>query len=152
MIYLPLILAGLFSALFALIQAEAFGEWMPYFMGYFLCFFAYFKLIDVKGFAKSFAEYDLVTQKYPQYGMAYPFIELFLGIFFLTNFIPLLTNLALLGVMSVSSVGILKKVLSGESLKCACMGTALNVPLGYVSVVESVGMALMAALNLYLMA
>jgi len=33
----------------------------------------------------------------------------------------------------------------GEKLKCACMGTAFNLPMTTVTVVEDLGMAAMAA-------
>lgn len=148
MIYLPLILMALFSALFALIHSASPSDWMPFWMGYFLCFFAFFKFLDIKGFASAFQSYDFITKRWPPYGFIYPFLELFLGIFFLTRFLPFFTNLALLIVMTLSSIGIVKKVFQGEKLNCACLGTTLNVPLGYVSIVESVGMALMALINL----
>ena len=36
-------------------------------------------------------------------------------------------------------------VTRGEKLKCACMGTAFNLPMNTVTIVEDLGMAAMAA-------
>jgi hypothetical protein len=50
-----------------------------------------------------------------------------------------------LGLMLFSSVGVVQSVSRGEKLKCACMGTAFNLPMTTVTVVEDLGMAAMAA-------
>ena len=47
--------------------------------------------------------------------------------------------------MSFSSVGVVLAVTRGEQLKCACMGTAFNLPMTTVTIVEDLGMAAMAA-------
>ena len=48
-----------------------------------------------------------------------------------------------------SGVGVLKSILSGQKIKCACLGTVLNVPLSTVSVLENFGMGAMAAYKLF---
>jgi hypothetical protein len=50
--------------------------------------------------------------------------------------------------MAISGAGVIKSILSGQKLKCACLGTSLNVPLSMVSVIENVGMGAMAAYQL----
>ena len=39
--------------------------------------------------------------------------------------------------------------MSGQKIKCACLGTVLNVPLSAVSILENFVMAAMAAYQLY---
>jgi hypothetical protein len=51
-------------------------------------------------------------------------------------------------VMALSGAGVLNSVLSGQKLKCACLGTVLNVSLSTVSLLENFGMGAMAAYNL----
>jgi hypothetical protein len=46
--------------------------------------------------------------------------------------------------MAVSAVGVFQGMKKG-GISCACLGTALNVPLSTVSLVETVGMGVMAA-------
>ena len=50
--------------------------------------------------------------------------------------------------MLISSIGVIKSLRSGMNIKCACLGTVLSVPLSTVSVVENLGMGLMAFYNL----
>ncbi|XVN42196.1 MAG: hypothetical protein RCG15_05870 [Candidatus Rickettsia vulgarisii] len=52
--------------------------------------------------------------------------------------------------MTISGFGVLRSVLSGQKIKCACLGTALNVPLGVISIIENFGMGIMAVYMFYL--
>jgi hypothetical protein len=45
----------------------------------------------------------------------------------------------------VSAVGVLKALLDRRAIRCACLGTALNLPMTKVTLVEDLGMAAMAA-------
>jgi len=118
---------------------------MSSFMGLFLVNFAMFKLFDLQGFVKGFSMYDIIAQYFPKYALAYPFIELVLGLLYLSSFAPVITSILVLAIMSVGAVGVFKAVITGDKkLKCACLGTTLNVPLSTVSIIENVGMALMA--------
>ena len=54
-------------------------RFMPNFMAGFFLVFSFFKLLDLAGFAKSYAIYDVLAKKMPTYGYIYPFIELGLG-------------------------------------------------------------------------
>ncbi|MFI4957255.1 MAG: MauE/DoxX family redox-associated membrane protein [Gammaproteobacteria bacterium] len=150
--YFPLIVIVVFSALIPLgqkILGHTSSVTLMYgFMGYFLIFLSMFKFFDLPGFVKGFAKYDLVTQKFPVYGYVYPFIELFLGLAYLSHFILFLTSLLTIIVMSIGAVGVFKSLKSGEDIKCACLGTGLNVPLSTVSIVENVGMVVMAVLQI----
>jgi hypothetical protein len=118
------------------------------FMGLFFVVFAMFKLLDVAGFAKSFSGYDLVARRFPAYAYAYPWIELVLGLAYLDYWHPPLINLLTLALMALGAAGIATSLSDGRKLPCACLGTALNVPLGAVSIVENVGMGTMAAIML----
>ncbi len=148
--YVPLmVIIGLIILIcFALqIAAGSFNAhiWMQHFMGFFFVIFAMFKLINLPGFCKGFLMYDLLAKRFSAYGYIYPFIELALGLAYLSNVLPMLTNLVTLIVMAVSSLGVIKSIRDGMNIKCACLGTVLNVPLSTVSVIENVGMGLMAA-------
>lgn len=118
---------------------------MQHFMGLFFVIFSMFKLINIGGFYKGFRMYDILAKRYAWYGYCYPFIELALGLAYLSNVAPAATNLITLVIMAISSVGVIRSIKSGMNLKCACLGTILNVPLSTVSIIENVGMGLMAA-------
>lgn len=147
--YKPLIIIVTFCLILSLAQNQ-FDIFHPEslmcsFMGYFFVFLSLFKFFDLKGFVEGFSTYDLITQRAPFYGYAYPFIEFFLGLAYLTNFQLVAINLITVVVMGISGVGVLKSILSGQKVKCACLGTILNVPLGTISVFENFGMGAMAA-------
>lgn len=150
--YKPLIVIVIFCLILPYAQTykevQAFESLMYGFMGYFFIFLSIFKFFDLKGFVEGFATYDLVAKKFRPYGYLYPFIELFLGIAYLIGFHLLLVNSMTLVIMTISGLGVLKSVLSGQDIKCACLGTVLNVPLSTVSILENFGMGAMAAYKL----
>lgn len=137
------------SAALALVDGHM-HRFMECFMGLFFVNFAMFKLINLKGFADGFAMYDLIAKRSRTYALAFPFIELGLGLMYLAAFLPVITNFLTLIVMLVSGAGVFKAVVTGDkNLQCACLGTSLNVPLSTVSVIENFGMASMAILMLW---
>ncbi len=144
--YKPLIviIAVIVLASWAISYNDPNLNFMPAFMGLFFIIFAMFKLIDLLGFVKGFAMYDLLTKRYRNYAYAYPFIELVLGLFYLAGFVPVLTNLVTVIIMFISAAGVILSIKRGMNLKCACLGTTLEVPLSTVSIIENVGMGVMA--------
>jgi hypothetical protein len=93
----------------------------------------------------AYRSYDLVARAVPAWGWIYPFVELALSVAYLVNFGPRLTNWATLVVMLVGAVGVLRALLDKRAIRCACLGTALNLPMTKVTLVEDLGMAAMAA-------
>jgi YHS domain-containing protein len=120
------------------------------FMAGFFLVFAGFKLLDLRGFADGYATYDLLAQKVPAYGYVYPFIELGFGLVMLTGYhgLPLLVTEIV--VMAFSGAGVAIKLAKKERFNCACLGTFLKVPLTKVTLVEDFGMAVLAAILLFL--
>ena len=123
-------------------------DFMHNFMGVFFVIFALFKFFDLDGFVQGFAMYDLVTKKFYRYGYAYPFIELLLGVLYLSGTALMITDVATLALMCLSAAGVTKALGSGMNVRCACLGTTLNVPLSTVSIIENGGMGLMALISL----
>ena len=117
---------------------------MQNFMGAFFVAFAFFKLLDLRGFADSYRMYDIVARRIPAYGYVYPFIELALGAGYITGFQPTAVNFATLVVMSVSSIGVVQSVLQKRKIRCACLGTVFNLPMSTVTLVEDGLMIAMA--------
>lgn len=142
--YKPLIVIMALAMLAACALSAAGLSFMHGFMGLFFLIFAMFKLFDLKGFADGFSTYDLIAKPFRPYAYAYPFMELALALAYLSLWQPQTTYLATLVLMAVSAAGVLRGVRRG-GISCACLGTTLNVPLSTVSVVENVGMGLMAA-------
>lgn len=123
-------------------------QWMHYFMGLFLCCFAMLKIFNLPAFSDGFEMYDIVARKVPGYSYVYPFIELALGLGYLSFFMPPLVYLATMVVMVVGTVGVLKALEKGLDINCPCMGSVLDVPLSTVTLTEDIGMGLMAFIML----
>lgn len=135
--------------------AWASGRWdamsmMRHFMAGFFLVFSFFKLLDPAGFVSAYRGYDLIAKKSAAYARAYPFIELGLGVAYLLNLWPLVTNGVTLALMLLGSVGVLRALLDKRAIRCACLGTALNLPMTKVTLVEDLTMAVMAAVMIVL--
>lgn len=123
---------------------------MRHFMGGFFLAFSFFKLLDLRGFGKSFEGYDLVAKAWPPYGLAYPFIELALGVCYVLNLLPMATNVVTAVVMFVGIIGVSQVLLQKKTIQCACLGTGFNLPMSYVTFIENGLMIVMACVMLWL--
>jgi cation transport ATPase len=120
------------------------SEFMLTFMGLFYVVFSFFKLLDVKGFADSFAMYDPLANIIPKYGLIYPFIELALGVFFLMRFQILSALIITFIILGITTVGVTKSLLDKKTIKCACLGSVLNLPMTKATFIENSIMIVMA--------
>ena len=114
------------------------------FMGLFYIIFSFFKILDIKGFSTSFKMYDPLAKKITTYGYIYPFIEILLGLMFLTRIevnIALLITIIILG---ITSVGVTKTLLNKRTINCACLGTTLKLPMTEATFIENAIMITMA--------
>lgn len=147
--YLPLFTLIAVAALgaFALTSGHFMG-WMHLFMGLLLCQFSMLKLFSVPKFAEGFQKYDLIAKRLPIYAYCYPFIELGLGLAYLSWVEPLITNAIMVAVMGIGTIGVFRALRAGLDVRCACMGTILDVPLSTVTLTEDIGMGLMALMLL----
>ena len=118
------------------------------FMGLFYIIFSFFKLLDLKGFPESFKMYDPIAKVIPVYGWIYPFIEVALGLMFLMRFQISLALIATLIILSVTTYGVTKTLLDKKSIKCACLGTALKLPMTKATFIENSIMIVMAIIML----
>jgi copper chaperone CopZ len=123
-------------------------RWLEHFMAGFFLVFSFFKLLNLKGFAESYAMYDIVAKKWKTWGYVYAFVELGLGLAFLTGFDPLLTNAVTFVVMSVSLIGVLQSVMNKRKIKCACLGDVFNLPMSTITIIEDGLMIAMSAFML----
>jgi len=151
--YFPIVLIFLYitgiSLLIQFTQASFnWMQWMRHFMAGFFLVFSFFKLMNLKGFSEGYKMYDVVAKSLPGYGFLYPFIELSLGIAFLTGFNPFVTNLTALIVMSVSIVGVIQNLMKKTPFQCACLGTVIKLPLSKVTLFEDALMIIMSGIML----
>jgi hypothetical protein len=115
-------------------------------MGGFFLVFSFFKLLNLQKFANSYASYDLLAMRWKTYGLLYPFCELGLGLAYLFNWQINLTILLTMALMVFSAVGVVLSVSRKQNIRCVCLGDLMNVPLSTITLVEDVGMVIMAAM------
>jgi len=128
-----------------------FMVFMRIFMAGFFLTFSFFKMLNLKAFAESYAMYDIVAKKFSAWGYIYAFIELGLGVSFALNLSPVMVNWVTLIVMTISILGVLESVLNKKKIQCACLGAVFNLPMSTVTIVEDAIMIAMSAAMLILM-
>ena len=152
--YKPVLLIGAYitgaSFLIEAVKGEfSWNTWMQNFMAAFFLVFSFFKLLNLKGFAESYSSYDIIAKKWAGWGYVYAFIELALGIAYLVNFNPLVTNAVTFIVMSISIVGVLQTVFRKRKIQCACLGVVFNLPMSTITIIEDALMIAMSGVMLF---
>lgn len=153
--YKPLILIFIFLVVISTITSMEAGsihwsDWMHAFMAGFFITFSFFKFLDLKGFAMSYSTYDLLAKRFQTYGYIYPFLELGLGLAYLSAFSLHFTYVATIVIMGFSSIGVVQSVLSKNRIQCACLGVVFDLPMSTVTIIENGLMIAMAAFMLWM--
>ncbi len=148
--FTPLIV--IFGVVFALtglaVWRHGSFQWMHamrYFEGFFFVIFAVFKLLNWTGFADAYGTYDLIAQRVRIYGYAYPLIELALGAGYLFGYHLLLVSWITLVLMVIGAMGVALALGKKQQIPCACLGVVFKIPMTWVTLVEDLVMAVMAA-------
>lgn len=154
--YKPILLIFLYISGISILLQVANNEfnpmkWMQHFMAAFFLVFSFFKMLNLKAFAESYVMYDVVARKFPAWAYVYAFVELVLGIAYLTGFNPFITNLATFIVMSFSIIGVFQTVLNKKHIQCACLGAVFNLPMSTVTIIEDGLMIAMSITMLFIL-
>jgi len=121
------------------------NEWMVSYMGIFFLLFSFLKLLDVKGFSGSFKKYDLISKIIPSFAITYPFIELFLALTFLSGYFLITSYIMTLLFMISQFFGVFISLQKKEVIKCACMGSSINIDISTLTLIENLIMILMSS-------
>ena len=114
------------------------------FMGLFYVVFSFFKFLDLKGFQTSFQMYDPLAKRISIYGWVYPFIELALGLCFLMRYQLEFALILTLLILGMTTIGVLRVLIDKRQIQCACLGTALKLPMTEATFIENAVMIVMA--------
>jgi len=121
---------------------------MQIFMGLFFIVFSFFKFLDYKGFPDSFKRYDPIAKIVPFYAEFYPFLETGLGISYLLEFKILISTILTILIISMTTFGVTKTLFQKSQIECACLGTALKLPMTEATLIENAIMLVMSSLLL----
>ncbi|RTE87069.1 MULTISPECIES: MauE/DoxX family redox-associated membrane protein [Gammaproteobacteria] len=145
------------AALFAMTALSAFtlnygfnDSWISmqaveWFIALSMVVLALLKLQDVESFSNMFVNYDLVARKWVPYSYIYPYAEGLAGVLMVGGLLNWLSIPIALFIGTVGAFSVFKAVyIDKRELKCACVGGANKVPLGFVSLTENLMMMAMA--------
>jgi hypothetical protein len=128
------------STLLSIVRGWDVQRWVADFMAVFFITFAAFKFNDIEGFAHAYRHFDVLSQKFRPWAYLTPFIEAFLGFWYLLSEAPIRLNILTMLYTGVAAYGV-RKVLSHRSkTHGATLGTFIRLPLAKVSYTEDVAM------------
>lgn len=153
--FLPLIIIFLVIFFLTSVMVWQLGYWdtmfaMRYFEGFFFLIFGIFKLLNLKGFVDAYSTYDIIAKRNRFYAYLYPFIELGLAVGYLFSFQLLAVAWTTLILMLIGSVGVVGELKKKNQIPCACLGVVFKIPMTWVTFIEDIIMAVMAAVMIYL--
>ena len=137
------------SCIFLNIDNMNIKSFMLDFMGIFFVVFSFFKLLNLKGFQNSFKKYDLIGKQCNLYCWIYPFIEIVIGIFLLMRFHIYTCLIITLIILISTSIGVVKSLRKKENIKCACLGSVLDLPMTEATLIENFTMIVMSFIILF---
>ena len=143
----PLFLILFYIATASVLLNDKNWSWTTFmldFMGLFFVVFSFFKMLDLKGFSVSFRMYDPLAKKSSLYAAFYPFAETALGLMFLMRYETITALWITLIILGITSIGISKVLFDKTSIQCACLGTALKLPMTEATLIENAIMIAMA--------
>ena len=146
----PLILILSYISLTSIIinLDRSLDDLMMDFMGIFFIVFSFFKFLDYKSFPNSFAMYDPLAKALPLYGWIYPFIETILGLMFLFRFQLFTSIIITILLLSITTYGVVNVLKNKQTIQCACLGTAIKLPMTIATLIENGIMIIMALISI----
>ena len=93
----------------------------------------------------------MLAKRISFYGLIYPFIEIILGIMFLFQLYIFYALLITIVILLSTIIGVIQTLLSKESIRCACLGTVLNLPMTEATLIENSIMLIMATTTFFML-
>lgn len=149
--YRPVIVLFALTALMAMAASYAVSgnpltlRALEWFISFSMVVLALLKLQNVETFSTMFLNYDLLAKRWVPYSYVYPYAEGLAGVLMVAGALTWLSVPVALFIGTIGAISVFKAVyVDKRELKCACVGGASNVPLGFVSLTENLMMVAMA--------
>ncbi len=140
----------LVAALLTFVRGLALDRFMADFMAVFFITFAAFKFVDIESFAHAYRSYDVIASRVRPWAYVFPFIEVFLGFWYLLSEAPQTLNILTLVVTGTALVGAYRGVRQKSRFKYAVTQSLVRLPLARISLIENATMFIMALATLLL--
>lgn len=148
----PLLLFAFLLGVTLLLHARAPGrpwhEWLVDFLGGAFLILSFFKLVNLSAFVDTFRAYDLVAARMRAYAVAYPLLELALGVAYVARWNLNVTHWIALATIVLSTLGVFSALRKRRLLESAWLGTVLKLPLSKHTLAAHLLMAAMASVLL----
>ena len=125
------------------------NKFLSYNMGMFFTVFSFLKLLSVRGFASSFSGYDIISKKIYKYSLIYPFIELMLGLYYLSGNTNLFVCIFVIVIMVSQTYGVINILFGKKNIRCACMGETINLNISELTLLENIVMIVISSYMIY---
>lgn len=146
------VLAGilLVSSFLTFVRGIELNRFLADFLAVFFITFAAFKFYDIEGFAHAYRTYDILAKRIRPWGYVFPFIEAFLGFWYLLSEAPTTLNLLAMLVTATAAIGAWSELGRTSRLQNTWLGAFIRLPLARVGFVENILMFGMAFVMLFL--
>lgn len=146
------ILAGIFlvAALLTIVRGIALGRFMADFMAVFFITFSSFKFIDIEYFAHAFRSFDILASRIRPWAYIFPFVEVFMGFWYLLSDAPQSLNVLALAVTGSVLIGAYRESRRSSRFAHAATRSVIRLPLARIGLVESATMFAVALATLLL--
>lgn len=144
------VLAGILvvSSLLTFIRGIELQRFIADFMAVFFITFAAFKFIDIEGFAHAYRSYDLLAQRIRPWGYAFPFLEAFMGFWYLLSEAPNNLNILAILVTGTAVYAASKEIKKKSRFAHTYYDGLIRLPLARVGLLENATMFILAILLL----
>lgn len=153
--FLPVFYVYIFSLLLSLNLVFFFNlntrSFYLYFLGFFSLTFGILKIINYKTYIESVLEYDFVAQRFKPYAYLFPIFEIIFGLLFIIHKEILYVEYFCILLFTLNIIVIANALEKKRDYSCACMGGLFNLPLSYVSLLESLTMVVGSLYLIYKM-
>lgn len=123
-------------------------EWIRWFLGGFLIMFGGFKMIGIEVFLRVFPLYDLIAKRFALYKYAYPLLQAFIGMWYITGLSPLLRDIIVLVISFSGLWGMLKLVSARGAVRLAYLGNIIQLRYSTVTIIENATIVTLAIVML----
>lgn len=132
------------AALLTFVRGISLDRFMADFMAVFFITFASFKFIDIERFAHAYRSFDIIANRVRPWAYVFPFVEAFLGFWYLLSEAPQNLNILALAVTGSALIGAFRESKRASRFKHAATQAFIRLPLARVSLIENATMFLLA--------
>lgn len=118
-------------------------------MAVFFITFAAFKFVDIESFVRAYRSYDAVAQRIRPWAYTLPFVEAFMGFWYLLSEGPINLNILAIIITSTAFIGASREVRRKSRFRSTYFGTLIRLPISRVSLIGNAIMFVMALVMIF---